>query len=86
MLASVALGVKRFGFHSKRQEVVSRGKCASLVGFEECKSPQMSNAHGLRRLQAVGDHIRAFDVQVASPEEVADEVLGSVLDLCNLSR
>jgi hypothetical protein len=34
----------------------------------------MSNAPGLRRLQAVGDHIRAFDVQVASPEEVADEV------------
>lgn len=36
--------------------------------------PQMSNALGLRRLQAVGDHIRAFDVQVASPEDVADEV------------
>ncbi len=35
---------------------------------------QMYNAPGLYRLQAVGDHIRAFDVQVASPEDVADEV------------
>ena len=35
----------------------------------------MRQAPGLRRLQAVGDHIHAFDVQVASPEEVADEVL-----------
>ena len=34
----------------------------------------MVNALGLYRLQAVGDHIRAFDVQVASPEDVADEV------------